>query len=56
LEDPFGPPIIDPTFDCIIVSDETIKGGEKINQIRKEKGMSELVISCIPLVQSESSR
>eukprot|EP01080_Neovahlkampfia_damariscottae_P006714 gene6714-10879_t len=55
LKDPFGPPIVDETFDCIIVSEETRKGGDKINEIRSEKGMKELYISCIPLIQSKHS-
>lgn len=32
ISDPFGPTIKDPTMDIIIVSAETIKGGQKINE------------------------
>lgn len=34
IADPFGPAIVDPTMDMIIVSEETIRGGEKINDSR----------------------
>lgn len=32
IADPFGPAIVDSTMDMIIVSEETIRGGEKINE------------------------
>lgn len=31
ISDPFGPAITDPTMELIVVSQETFKGGEKIN-------------------------
>ena len=37
ITDPFGPTIVEPAIDCIVVSQETVRGGEKINEIRKEK-------------------
>lgn len=53
ISDPFGPAIEDPSISCIVVSQETVRGGEKINQIRKEKGMEELRIVTIDLVPEE---
>ena len=50
ISDPFGPSIEDPSIGCIVVSQETIRGGQKINQIRKEKGMEELEIVTIDLI------
>lgn len=32
IADPFGPAIVDSTMDMIIVSEETVRGGEKINE------------------------
>uniref|UniRef100_UPI00398E50C4 bifunctional coenzyme A synthase isoform X2 n=1 Tax=Pristiophorus japonicus TaxID=55135 RepID=UPI00398E50C4 len=36
LEDPYGPAITDPNLNCIVVSDETQKGGEAVNRKRQE--------------------
>mmetsp|Transcript_22443 Transcript_22443/g.29364 ORF Transcript_22443/g.29364 Transcript_22443/m.29364 type:complete len:373 (+) Transcript_22443:34-1152(+) len=44
IDDPFGPPIHEAHFEAIIVSSETLAGGEKINEIRKEKGMLPLTL------------
>lgn len=54
ITDPFGPAIVDPELSCIVVSQETLKGGEKINTIRKEKNMNELEIVCFDMVKDEA--
>lgn len=36
LEDPFGVSIVDPQLKCILVSEETRKGGEAVNKKRIE--------------------
>lgn len=36
LDDPFGVSIVDPLLKCIVVSEETKKGGEAVNQKRIE--------------------
>lgn len=51
IQDPFGPTATDPDLDMIVVSLETMKGGEKVNEIRRGKGMKELEIYSIPLVE-----
>ncbi|KAG5680657.1 hypothetical protein PVAND_010151 [Polypedilum vanderplanki] len=51
IQDPFGPTASDPNLDLIVVSDETLKGGYKVNEIRKEKNFRELEIYSIPLVE-----
>lgn len=51
IQDPFGPTATDPDLDLIVVSLETIKGGEKVNEIRRGKGFKELEIYSIPLVE-----
>ncbi|XP_066249367.1 bifunctional coenzyme A synthase [Euwallacea similis] len=50
IADPCGPAIVDPSIEAIIVSEETIRGAEKINEIRKEKGLGELKIIPIPFI------
>ena len=37
ISDPFGPTITDESLQCIVLSEETRKGGEAINVKRKEK-------------------
>jgi phosphopantetheine adenylyltransferase/dephospho-CoA kinase len=51
IQDPFGPTATDDNLDLIVVSDETLKGGFKVNEIRKEKKLRELEIYSIPLVE-----
>lgn len=51
IQDPFGPAIVDPTLECIVGSSETVKGCMAVNEKRKERGMSELDVHIIELVQ-----
>lgn len=37
----------------IIVSTETLRGGEKVNEVRAQNGLSELKIHCIDLIELE---
>lgn len=53
ITDMFGPTITDPDLQCIVVSDETKKGGEIVNQERQKKGFSELDVYVIDLVQDQ---
>lgn len=36
LSDPFGPSVTDPQLQCIVVSEETRKGGDAVNKKRQE--------------------
>lgn len=36
LDDPFGVSVVDPLLQCIVVSEETRKGGEAVNKKRIE--------------------
>lgn len=51
IQDPFGPTATDPDLDLIVVSSETIKGGEMVKSIRKEKNFKDFDIYSIPLVE-----
>ncbi|KAL6489171.1 hypothetical protein MHYP_G00029120 [Metynnis hypsauchen] len=51
LSDPFGPSVTDPQLQCIVVSEETRRGGEAVNRKRAENDLSELVLYEIPLIK-----
>lgn len=51
LFDPFGPSITDPQLQCIVVSEETRKGGQAVNRRRLENGLPELVLFEIQLLK-----
>ncbi|XP_055315780.1 bifunctional coenzyme A synthase [Sitodiplosis mosellana] len=55
IEDPFGPTKTDPNLDIIIVSAETFRGGEKVNELRKAANLRELQIHCIDLIELETN-
>ena len=44
IDDPFGPSITDAAIDAIACSEETLKGCEKVNSIRLERGLPPLTI------------
>ncbi|XP_025835812.1 phosphopantetheine adenylyltransferase 1-like, partial [Agrilus planipennis] len=50
IEDPFGPTQHDPTIDLLVVSKETIRGGEKVNEVRKSKGLPLLDLVAVDLI------
>jgi phosphopantetheine adenylyltransferase len=47
ITDPFGPTIVNPLIQAIVVSSETVTGAFKINEIRVSKSMSPLDILVI---------
>ncbi|XP_039595818.1 bifunctional coenzyme A synthase [Polypterus senegalus] len=51
LSDPYGPSITYPDLQCIVVSEETRKGGQAVNKKRVENGHPELVIYEIKLIK-----
>ncbi|XP_016092385.1 bifunctional coenzyme A synthase [Sinocyclocheilus grahami] len=51
LSDPFGPSVSDPELQCIVVSEETRKGGEAVNRKRVENRLAELVLYEIQLLK-----
>lgn len=53
ITDPFGPSIEDPQLQCIVVSEETLKGGKKVNEERQKKGMNTLDIHVTGLMSDD---
>ncbi|XP_029383777.1 bifunctional coenzyme A synthase [Echeneis naucrates] len=51
LNDPFGVSVVDPELQCIVVSEETRKGGEAVNKKRIENGLPVLVLHEIQLLK-----
>jgi phosphopantetheine adenylyltransferase len=37
IVDPFGPSIVKPDIECLVVSEETLRGGHAVNKKREEK-------------------
>ncbi|KAH8339193.1 hypothetical protein KR074_006668, partial [Drosophila pseudoananassae] len=52
IDDPFGPTQTDPDLDMIVVSAETLRGGQKVNEIRKARQLRNLEIFVIDIVES----
>lgn len=55
ISDIYGPTITEKNLDCIVVSEETIKGAKKVNEARAEKGWSELKVHVVNLLQDNNS-
>ena len=56
LDNPYGPPIDDPDYEGIVVSQETYKGALKINEIRDEKDFNPLIIIVIPMLMGSDNK
>jgi len=53
LDNPYGPPVNEPAYDGIVVSQETFMGALQINDIRVDKGYPPIVIVVVPLVMGK---
>ncbi|MHA1294170.1 MAG: pantetheine-phosphate adenylyltransferase [Promethearchaeota archaeon] len=53
LSDPYGPPINDPKYEGLVISQETIVNATKINEIRERKGFKPLILIVIPILKNK---
>ena len=53
IHDPFGPTAWDGDIQALVVSKETVSGGEAVNQKRKEKGLGILDVWVIDVIAAE---
>ncbi|XP_033926010.1 bifunctional coenzyme A synthase [Melopsittacus undulatus] len=51
LTDPYGPSVTDPDLQCLVVSQETRRGGEAVNKQRLDNGLPALTLYEIFLMQ-----
>ncbi|KAH0560570.1 bifunctional coenzyme A synthase [Cotesia glomerata] len=56
ISDVYGPTKDDPSFEMIVVSEETQRGAAKVNELRLEKGLNQLDIEVVKLVEDSHHR
>lgn len=49
INDMYGPTKEDPTLEMIVVSEETKRGGDKVNELRLQKNLNKLDIHTVEL-------
>jgi len=54
INDPYGPTLTGPSFNAIIVSEETRKGADEINEKRRANGLLPLEVIVVGLVKAPS--
>jgi len=52
ISDVYGPTAHDPLINALVVSRETVAGGDAINKLRREKGLKELTVFVIDVIAS----
>ncbi|MCJ7739960.1 pantetheine-phosphate adenylyltransferase [Candidatus Microgenomates bacterium] len=56
IDDIYGPAITDNRIEALVVTKETYFGARKVNQKRKELGLSPLKINIVPFVKAQDGR
>jgi len=56
LNEPYGPPINEPEYEGLIVSQETYPVALKMNEIREEKGFNPMIIIVIPILKDRNKK
>lgn len=54
IHDAYGPTRSDPDIQALVVSRETLSGGEAVNRVRREGGLSELEVYVIDVIAGEA--
>jgi phosphopantetheine adenylyltransferase len=55
IYEPLGPTATDGTLECLVVSQETARGGEKVNEVRKTNGLEPLSLQVVGLMTTPKS-
>lgn len=56
INDMYGPTKSDPSFEMIVVSEETKRGGDKVNEMRVKNNLNKLDIHIVKLISDENHR
>jgi pantetheine-phosphate adenylyltransferase len=56
LNDPYGPPAHEKEYEVLVASHETYTNAIEINNLRKEKGLSPLIIVLIPILKDKDKK
>lgn len=56
IYDIYGPTKSDPNMDLLVVSEETVKGGDKVNQLRQTNGLKKLDLHVVKIVPDEAHK
>lgn len=56
LKDPYGPPIHEPDYEGLIISQETYASALKMNEMREQKGFKPLILIVIPILKDENDQ
>ena len=54
ISDMYGPTKDDPNMDLLVVSEETIRGGAKVNEIRLQRGLPKLDVHVVKIMQDQN--
>ena len=53
IDDMYGPADVMDPVDVLVVSEETVENGRKVNEYRRSRGVKPLELSVVPLVMAE---
>jgi pantetheine-phosphate adenylyltransferase len=53
IQDAFGPTAYDPDIQALVVSRETLSGGQKVNSTRSDERLSQLEVFVIDVISSD---
>ncbi|XP_003486629.1 bifunctional coenzyme A synthase [Bombus impatiens] len=56
INDMYGPTKCDSTFEMIVVSEETKRGGDKVNEMREKNNLNKLDIHVVKLINDENHK